>query len=130
MVAYFCFKHRNAVSLVSTALLVLLVLIAYENQPAVARVAKKDVVIKLSVVAPPPKPVPPKPAPPKPVPPKPVPPKPVPPKQLIQSTGNKMLDRSALKAVRTAHFNPWPAKLWPSQISKNFSVKIEYNIEQ
>jgi len=49
---------------------------------------------------------------------------------ISRSSGNKMLDQAALKAVRTAHFDAWPDKLFSSQESKTFSVKIEYNIDE
>ena len=46
------------------------------------------------------------------------------------SSGNKMLDQAALKAVRTAHFDVWPDRVFTGQANKKFSVKIEYNIDE
>jgi len=49
---------------------------------------------------------------------------------ISRSSGNNMLDRASLKAVRTAHFDAWPDKIFPGDINKKFSVKIEFNIEE
>ena len=46
-----------------------------------------------------------------------------------KSSGNKMLDKAALKAVQTAHFEAWPTRVWVGQVSKRLSVKIEYQIK-
>jgi len=239
MISFLCFRYRDYVSLISTLILVLLVFVSVsESKPITSDVVKKDDIVKLSIVAQPPKPQPPKPQPPKPQPPKPQPPKPQPPKPqppkpqppkpqppkpqppkpqppkpqppkpqppkpqppkpqppkpqplvapeataqradpsleaeflkmlltrvtrnkhypsraeefgitgnviieyilnrsgivlsvtIGSSSGNKMLDRAALKAVRTAHFDAWPDRVFPGQASKKFSVKIEYSID-
>jgi len=81
MVKVSLYKNRDYVSLIITIALVLCTVVVISgSKSAASDIVKKDKVIKLSFVAPEPKPQPPKPQPPKPQPPKPQPPKPQPPK--------------------------------------------------
>jgi len=49
---------------------------------------------------------------------------------ITRSSGNKMLDKAALDAVRGARFDGWPTQVWKGQRSKVFSVNVEFNIDQ